>query len=267
MTTQSAGAQAETLDRIEKALLASRQVFSRFTTGAIRTEYKVGRDPVTAADTEVDALLRRALLREDEGWLSEESPDDLVRLEKDRVWVVDPLDGTQEFVDGVPEFCVSVAMVEKCRPVAGGIYNPATDEMFLGSTRTGVTYNGRTAQASLRPGLDGAVVLASRSEFRRGDWKIFSNAPFEIRPKGSVAYKLALVAAGLADATLTLFPKNEWDVAAGIALVESAGGVVRDLSGMRLGCNQRKPMFSSLIASGPKLHAELMEFVRSKRSK
>lgn len=109
--------------------------------------------------------------------------------------------------------------------------------------------------------------MASRSELRRGDWGVFANAPFEIRPMGSVAYKLALVAAGLADATLTLFPKNEWDVAGGIALVESAGGIVQDLNGMRLGCNQQRPMFSTLIASGPELHPALMRFIRSARSK
>jgi myo-inositol-1(or 4)-monophosphatase len=87
--------------------------------GRLRTEYKVGHDPVTKADRAVDAVLRKELLREREGWLSEESVDDFSRLERSRVWVVDPLDGTREFVAGIPEFCVSVAMVEEGRPVAG----------------------------------------------------------------------------------------------------------------------------------------------------
>ena len=104
--------QAETLDRIHSALEAARVVFERFTPGEIATEYKSGHDPVTEADTAVDAVLRRELLRGDEGWLSEERVDDLERLHRTRVWVVDPLDGTREFVDGIPEFCVSVAMVE-----------------------------------------------------------------------------------------------------------------------------------------------------------
>src|SRR5215475_6519496 len=129
----------EILQRIEAALTTARGVFERFTPGAIEAEYKAGHDPVTEADREVDAVLRAQLLRDGEGWLSEESADDLSRVEKRRVWVVDPLDGTREFVAGIPEFCVSVALVEDGRAVAGGICNPATDELFLGSLDTGVT--------------------------------------------------------------------------------------------------------------------------------
>src|SRR2546430_16249732 len=140
----------ETLQRIRSALDASRVVFNRFTSGAIEAEYKAGHDPVTEADKAVDAVLRMELLREGEGWLSEESVDDFTRLEKSRVWVVDPLDGTREFVAGIPEFCVSVAMVEKGKPVAGGIYNPATNETFVGSIASGITYNGEPAHASQR---------------------------------------------------------------------------------------------------------------------
>ena len=167
---------AETLQRIESALDAARQVFARFTLGAIEAEYKAGHDPVTEADTAVDAVLRQELLRDGEGWLSEESVDDLSRLEKSRVWIVDPLDGTREFVAGIPEFCVSIAMVEDGIPVAGGICNPATNEVFLGSLDSGVTYNGKPAHASQRASLEGAVVLASRSETKRGEWKRFEQA-------------------------------------------------------------------------------------------
>src|SRR3984885_2304331 len=132
---------AETLQRIQSAMEAARVVFSRFTSGAIEAEYKIGHDPVTEADRALDAVLRKELLRPGEGWLSEESVDDFTRLEKSRVWVVDPLDGTREFVAGVPEFCVSIAFVEDGKAIAGGICNPATDEVFLGSLDSGVTYN------------------------------------------------------------------------------------------------------------------------------
>ncbi len=100
---------AETLERIHAALEAAREVLNRFTPGAIEAEYKVGHDPVTEADRAVDDILRRTLLRSGEGWLSEETVDDFTRLDKQRVWVVDPLDGTREFVQGIPEFCVSIA--------------------------------------------------------------------------------------------------------------------------------------------------------------
>src|SRR6476646_4838925 len=229
--------QAETLQRIHSALKSAREIFDRFTLGAIEAEYKAGHDPVTEADRAIDTLLRRELLRAGEGWLSEESVDDLSRLEKKRVWIVDPLDGTREFVAGIPEFCVSVAMVEDGIPVAGGICNPATNEIFLGSLDSGVTYNGKPVQASQRTAIEGAVILASRSETKRGEWKRFENTSVKVQPMGSVAYKLALVSAGLADITFTLTPKNEWDIAGGAALVTSAGGFIRTREHSPLSCN------------------------------
>src|SRR5271168_5078644 len=158
---------AQIVERIHSALEASRKVFARFTPGAIEAEYKVGHDPVTEADRALDAVLRKELLRDGEGWLSEESVDDPVRLQRSRVWVVDPLDGTREFVQGIPEFCVSIGFVENGKPVAGGIYNPATKETFLGAVDCGVLYNGQPAQPSQRTSLEGALILASRSEVKR----------------------------------------------------------------------------------------------------
>jgi myo-inositol-1(or 4)-monophosphatase len=151
--------------------------------------------------------------------------------------------------------------VENGRPVAGGIYNPASDETFLGSINSGVLYNGKPALPSQRKSLDGALVLASRSEVKRGEWKPFENAAFTIRPMGSVAYKLALVSAGLADITFTLTPKNEWDVVAGAALVKSAGGFVSTLEKTELRANRRDPLLSGLLASGPFLKDELLALV------
>jgi myo-inositol-1(or 4)-monophosphatase len=252
---------ADILQRIQSALDAARGVFARFTPGEVEAEYKAGHDPVTEADRALDAVLRQNLLREGEGWLSEESVDDLSRLNKTRVWVVDPLDGTREFVSGLPEFCVSIGFVEDGRPVAGGIYNPATSETILGSVDSGVLYNGKPARPSLRSTLSGAVVLASRSEVKRGEWEQFAGHELEIRPMGSVAYKLALVAAGKADVTFTLTPKHEWDVAAGAALVASAGGFVATLDNAPLRCNNRNPLLSGLLACGPFLREELLRLV------
>jgi myo-inositol-1(or 4)-monophosphatase len=250
------------LKRIESALDAARGIFSGFTLGAIEAEYKAGHDPVTEADRAVDAALRQELLRDGEGWLSEESVDDQSRLDKNRVWIVDPLDGTREFIAGIPEFCVSVAMVQHGIPVAGGVCNPATNEVFLGSLELGVTYNGKPVQASQRKSLQGALVLASRSETKRGEWKRFEKGMLEVRPVGSVAYKLALVSAGLADATFTLTPKHEWDVAGGAALVSSAGGFVSTLHNSALQCNNKSPLLSGLLACGPFLRDELLSLLR-----
>jgi myo-inositol-1(or 4)-monophosphatase len=264
MTQESmnSSAYADILKRIEAGIEAARTVFARFTPGAIETEYKIGHDPVTEADRAVDAVLRQNLLREGEGWLSEETVDDLSRLDKSRVWVVDPLDGTREFVQGIPEFCVSIGYVENGRPVAGGICNPATNETIIGAMDCGVTYNGKPAKPSHRTTLKGSLILASRSEVKRGEWQQFQSGEYQIRPMGSVAYKLGLVAAGLADVTFTLTPKNEWDVAAGAALVASAGGFVSTLENTPLQCNRKNPLLTGLLSSGPFLREELLAAVQ-----
>jgi myo-inositol-1(or 4)-monophosphatase len=254
-------AYADILQRIQAALEAARGVFERFTPGAIATEYKVGHDPVTEADRAVDAVLRQTLLREGEGWLSEETADNPARLNNERVWIVDPLDGTREFVQGLSEFCVSIGLVEGGIPVAGGIYNPATQETFLGAVDSGVLYNGHAAKASQRTALDGALILASRSEVERGEWKQFEKGPFKVQAMGSVAYKLALVSVGLADITFSLTPKNEWDVVAGAALVKSSGGFVSTLEKTDLTANRRDTLLSGLLASGPFLKDKLIALV------
>jgi myo-inositol-1(or 4)-monophosphatase len=230
----------------------------------VATEYKAGSDPVTEADRQLDAALRKALLRDGEGWLSEESVDDPSRLEKKYVWIVDPLDGTREFVTGIPEFCASIGLVKDGKPIAGGICNPATGEFFLGSIEHGLTYNGAPKSASPRQQLQGATVLASRSEVKRGEWRQFEDAPFKITAMGSVAYKLARVAAGLDDATFTLTPKNEWDVAAGIALVLSGGGFARPLDQNHFLFNRRSSLLPGLIACGAGLGQPLTEFLGSR---
>lgn len=250
----------DVLERIQAAIEAAREIFSRFTPGEIEAEYKAGYDPVTEADRALDTVLRKILLREGEGWLSEESVDDPSRLDREQVWVVDPLDGTREFVQGIPEFCVSIAMVERGRPVAGGICNPATNEVFLGAIDSGLTYNCAAARPSQRSNLEGALVLASRSETKRGEWLPFQGAPFKIQPMGSVAYKLARVSAGLADITFTLTPKHEWDVAAGAALVASGGGFVQTLSS-EFSCNRKSPLIDGFVACGPFLRNELLQFL------
>lgn len=245
------------LAKIEKALHIARETAKQFTSGRIKAERKAGGDPVTEADIALDKVLRETLVQAGDGWLSEETLDDPVRLQKQRVWIVDPLDGTREFVEGIDEWCISVALAVDGQVVAGGICNPATDEIFLGSRQTPTTLNGKKVSVSQRADLQGATVLASRSEVKRGEWDRFMDGPLSVIPKGSVAYKLARVAAGLEDATFTLVPKNEWDIAAGIALVEATGGKVVDKQGRPFTFNNRKTLVTGMIACGPNMFDNL----------
>ncbi len=241
-------AQSRDLQRINAALDAAALLLQDFTPGQISARIKTGDDPVTAADELVDAELRRILPEPGEGWLSEESADSPDRLGKRRVWIVDPIDGTREFVAGIPEWCVSIGLVEDGCPIAGGIHNPATGERVVGTVEAGLVYEG-PRPVSGKTSLEGALVGASRSELRRGEWEPFAACQFEIVPMGSVAYKLALVAACRLDATWTLVPKNEWDVAAGAALLAASGGWVALEDGTTPAWNKKEPRFAGFIAT------------------
>jgi len=250
------------LYRIQQALEAAREALAEFTPGRIASRKKSGGDPVTEADVLLDRTLKDVLLRNGEGWLSEETVDDQSRLMKERVWIVDPLDGTREFIEGIPEWCISIALAENGKPIAAGICSPATGQIFLGSDEDGATLNGKSIRVSDKKDLDGAKILASRSEVRRGEWRRFAEAPFEVIPMGSVAYKLACVSAGLADGTFTLVPKNEWDVAAGVLLVETAGGQVVEKSNRKRLFNQPNTLLDGLFAGSPELLPKLIEQIR-----
>jgi myo-inositol-1(or 4)-monophosphatase len=251
----------EDVGRIREALETGGALLLEYASQRLDIRLKERGDPVTEADLEVDAVLRRLLPREGDGWLSEETADDAVRLDRRRVWVVDPLDGTREFVSRIPEWCVSVGLVEEGEAVAGGIHNPMTGELVVGAVGEGVWLNGEPTGPTAAKHLDGTLVLASRSECNRGEWERFSGAGFTVRPMGSVAYKMGLVAAGLADATWTLVPKSEWDVAAGTALVRAAGGEVWTKSGEPPRFNQRRPRYEGFVACAPGLAEPIRNFL------
>jgi myo-inositol-1(or 4)-monophosphatase len=147
---------ARDLARISAALDKAVDVLEAFTPGAIESTLKSGGDPLTEADLAVDRILRSTLPADDEGWLSEETLDSLDRLSRRRVWIVDPIDGTREFIDGIPEWCVSIGLIEDGRPVAGGIHNPATGERVIGAVGCGLEYVG-PHEARLPPLAGGDV--------------------------------------------------------------------------------------------------------------
>jgi myo-inositol-1(or 4)-monophosphatase len=229
-----------------------------------RGGYKIGskgRDnPVTAADLEADRALKK-LLRDPfpaYGWLSEETVDNDDRLKCSSVWIVDPLDGTKEFINGIPEFAVAIALIEDSVPVLGVTYNPIRREMYWAARGLGCHLNTQRVRVTRTRTLKRATVLASRSETARGEWQVFRGM-LKVRPTGSVAYKLAMVAAGKADATFTRSPKSEWDIASGAALIVEAGGTITDAKGRALRFNQRNVKLEGLIADNTILHAALMK--------
>ena len=209
-------------------------------------------NPVTTADHAADACLKDILMkaRPEYGWLSEETVDSPDRLSKDRVWVVDPLDGTKEFIEGVPNFVVSVALVEKGEPIVGILYNPVTKEIFTAAKGEGAFLNGNLIQCSTQKNLNEMVILNSRSETHRGLWEPFKNTFAELRAIGSVAYKLGITASGKVDIFASLRPKNEWDICAGNCIINEAGGKLIDLYGNHREYNLEKTLIEPGLIAG-----------------
>lgn len=231
-----------------------------FYKGAYEVQEKSPSNPVTDADFAADQLLKKKLLDllPESGWLSEETVDSPARLEKEFVWVVDPLDGTKEFVYGIPEFTVSVALVQNGLPIFGAIFNPVTDEMFTAEKGKGLFLNGEKTAVTTRAEFAGSLVEASRSERKRGEFEPFEET-LKLLTMGSIAYKLARTAAGMADATWSRGPKHEWDICAGVLLIEEGGGRCVDLDDAPFVFNKSFPKVNGIIADNGLLHTAVIE--------
>lgn len=213
-----------------------------------------GHSPVTTADHASNDHLKKVLLSEfpQDGWFSEETADSPERLHRERVWIVDPLDGTKEFIEGVPDFVVSVALAEDHLPVLGVLYNPVTQETFTAVRGEGTRLNGTEVRCSGKSDPREMAIVSSRTETRHGLWSRYKDAFSELIPFGSVAYKLGLTAAGRADVFVSLRPKNEWDICAGHCLINEAGGKLLDLKGREVTYNNKRTRISpGLVAGNP----------------
>jgi myo-inositol-1(or 4)-monophosphatase len=214
---------------------------------------------LTSADLLANNILKDAILTEfpEDGWLSEETADNADRLSKNRLWVVDPIDGTKEFAGGLPEFAVSVGLVINNRPAMGVVFNPATNELYSAVQGEGAWLNGAKIRAKF--GLTGRPrILCSRSEFESGLWERHKST-FELIPLGSIAYKLALLGTGMADGALTMKPRSEWDIAAGVVIAHEAGFRVSNWSGKEILFNNQDVIVKGVVAANPAVHDRLLD--------
>ena len=209
--------------------------------------------PLTQADTEANAFLHAELgkLFPQAKWLSEESADDLSRLDAEWLWVVDPVDGTKEFVNRIPELAVSVGLVRHGRVFLGGVLNPIANEGGVGFVSGENEFWGFAPSVAPAAELAKATVSLSRTEVKRGDILECVKTLGQARPVGSVAYKLLRVAAGVDDLTLSIQPKSEWDICGGVALLQSAKKKYIRLDGVETLFNQRDILITAGAVAGP----------------
>ncbi|MDE2383471.1 MAG: 3'(2'),5'-bisphosphate nucleotidase CysQ [Alphaproteobacteria bacterium] len=212
---------------------------------------------VTEADLEIDALLKARInaVRPEDGWLSEETPDDPARLARQRLWVADPIDGTNSFVNGTDGWCIGMALVAGQRPVLAALYRPALGEFFWAAQGCGAFCNDTRLTARDATGLQGAELLGTNRASRILE-------PCGVKgqhaPHIPLLLRLAFVAAGRADIALSFGNKNDWDLAAGDLLAEEAGAKVTGLDGRPYTYNNPQPWQNGLLAAGRERHAAVL---------
>ncbi len=221
--------------------------------GKFDVHEKSKNNPVTTADLEANRIIRDKIKSSfpDDGWLSEEDQDNPERLARSRIWIVDPIDGTKEFIEGVSEFAVSIGFVVDGKPQIAIVHNPAEQRFYRAAFGQGAFLNDQPIRIGVRQQIDGALLLVSRSEPQK-KFQIFVDH-CDIKKVGSIANRLAKVAAGDGDATITFRSIHEWDICAGVLMVEEAGGKVVDGDGRLLMFNRELPKHRGVIAANPLL--------------
>lgn len=218
--------------------------------------------PVTEADLEVDNFLRSFLTeaRPDYGWLSEETEDDATRLGADRVFIVDPIDGTRSFIQGENSWSHSLAIADRGKVTVGHVFLPVKGLDYSAIAGRGAFRNGSALQTSERGILSGADILATRPNMEAQNWRNLPQITRHHRP--SLAYRLCLVAEGRFDAMLTLRDAWEWDIAAGSLIAAEAGAQVTDRKNIPLIFNRPDPASEGVIAANAALHQEIYKALR-----
>ena len=245
-------------DALEGAVREAGGIARRAFGTRVRTWLKEHDSPVSETDIEVDAFLRERLaaLAPDAGWLSEESEDDPARLDAARVWIVDPIDGTRAFINGRPDWTVSVALVERGRPVAAALYAPVTGEFFLAAAGGGATCNGAPIAATAGEAIAGARLSGPRGIL---DCLAATAPGFTVLPRiHSLALRLARVADGTLDAAFAGSGSHDWDLAAADLLVHEAGGALTTLGGGTPVYNVAATVHATLVAAGRRRHRALV---------
>ncbi|SFN65452.1 myo-inositol-1(or 4)-monophosphatase [Bradyrhizobium sp. Ghvi] len=246
-TVREAGALAQSMFRTE---------LKKWTKGAS--------SPVSEADIAVNDLLEARLrgATPDYGWLSEESADDSTRLSRRLTWVVDPIDGTRNYLNGHDDWCVSVALIEDASPILAAVFAPVTNEFFFAARGRGTLLNDIPVRATQGAALDfsrvaGPKPLVERLKPSLGEIKLHPRI-------GSLALRLCRVAHGGLDAAFAGGNSHDWDLAAADLIVQEADGRMSGLSGDPILYNRREVTHGVLVAAGRDRHASIVAHFRNR---
>lgn len=254
---------AADLDLILDAAREAGELAMRLRAAGLTIDYKPGDSPVTNADMAADALLKERLTaaRPDYGWLSEETADNRDRLERRRLFVVDPIDGTRAFLKDRPWWSVSIAVVDGDQPIAGAVVAPQLQEAYAATAGGGAFRNGEAIQASNVKVLENCAMVGDPRMFGHPSWPSPWPA-MRVEQRNSTAYRMCLVASGDFDAALALVAKADWDLAAADLIAREAGAVVGDHQGHGFVYNREKPAQKSLLCANSGLAPLILERVR-----
>jgi myo-inositol-1(or 4)-monophosphatase len=251
------------LSLIVEAAYAAGELATAMRNAGLETRMKVGDSPVTNADLACDALLTELLrgARPDYGWLSEETADDPDRLTRRRVFVVDPIDGTRDFLRGRPGWAVSIAVVEDGLAIAGAVYAPQMGEAYAAVAGGGATLDGAPIHCSATDVLEGAGMVGDQRFYTHPDWaKPWPRMRVEAR--NATAVRMCLVAAGAFDGTIAVTAKHDWDLAAADLIAREAGAVCGDHLGQTFRFNGPIPQQRSLVCAAPGVAPLILERLR-----
>lgn len=244
----------------EAAEAAGRIALRYFGRGPETWDKGGGAGPVTEADLEIDRMLRSELrrARPSYGWLSEETEDGPERLEAERVFIIDPLDGTRAFLNGEENFAHSLAVAERGVMTVGVVHLPKLGHVYAAARGKGARRNGAPIRPTAAARLDGATMLSPKNNFAPEHWR--GGVPALRRHfRASLAYRLCLAAEGRFDAMMTLKDTWEWDIAAGTLIASEAGAVVTTRHGTAPVFNNAVPMLPGIVAAGRVLHAAILD--------
>jgi myo-inositol-1(or 4)-monophosphatase len=221
---------------------------------ALKSWEKVPGSPVCDADLAVDAFLKRELgaLLPAAGWLSEETVDAAHRLDRGLIWLVDPIDGTRDFIRGRSGWAVSVALISAGKPLLGMLVAPARAEEWSATAGQGATLNGQALRASRRDSLPGARVPTDSLPPEDRDLAV-------VDKPNSIALRIAMVADDRADLLATLRWGYEWDIAAAALIAREAGAAVSDAFGQPLTYNKQDPRAFGVLVCAPAIHRDAVE--------